>query len=214
MCYTGISMNDIQEKLLLLARTVDLEKTRRIDLVDMVGCKYPSQITHHLSQLKKRGDLVELNGKLVPAMKTAAAMISIPVLGEADCGEATKFADGRIMYSLKVSPSMVASRNHSSLFALIARGDSMNNADIRGKSIDDGDYVIVEKKDAYLPENGDIVVSNIGGLANVKKFARESDRIVLTSQSVRQSDFLPIFIHEDDDYSAEGKVIDIIKAVR
>ena len=80
--------------------------------------------------------------------------------------------------------------------------------------VDDGDYVIVEKKDAYIPENGDIVVSNIGGLANVKRFARESDRIVLTSQSARQSDFLPIFIHEDDDYSAEGKVIDIIKAVR
>lgn len=207
-------MNDIQEKLLLLARTIDLEKTRRVDLVDMVGCKYPSQITHHMGQLIKRGSLVRLNGKLVPAMKTAVGMLSIPVMGEADCGKATKFADGRIVDNLQVSPSMIASKNHSSIFALVAKGDSMNNSNIQGKKIEDGDYVIVEKYDAYVPTSGDIVVSNIGGLANVKKFKREHGRIVLLSESSRQGDFSPIFIHEDDDYSIEGKVIDVVKAVR
>ena len=206
-------MNDIQEKLLLLARTTDLEATRRVDLVQMVGCQFPSQITHHLGQLIKHGKLVRLNGKLVPAMKTMAGMIRIPVMGEADCGEATKFADGRILDNLLVSPSMVASRDHSSLFALIARGDSMNASNIQGKSIEDGDYVIVEKTNTYIPSNGDTIVSNIGGLANVKEFKREADRVVLISRSVQRDTFLPIFIHEDDEYSIEGKVVDVVKRV-
>ncbi len=207
-------MNGIQEKLLLLARTIDIEKERRVDLVKMVNCKYPSQITHHMNQLIKYGNLVRLNGKLVPAMQTSVGMVSIPVMGEADCGEATRFADGRIIDSLRVSPSMIISKNHSSLFALIARGDSMNASNIRGKQIEDGDYVIIEKINAYVPKDNDIIVSNIGGLANVKKFKREPDRIVLIPQSHRQSDFLPIFIHEDDDYSVEGKVVDVIKRVQ
>ncbi|MGB4768034.1 MAG: S24 family peptidase [Candidatus Saccharimonas sp.] len=207
-------MNEIQEKLLLLARTVDLEKTRRVDLVDMVGCKYPSQISHHMGQLLKHGHLVKLGGRLVPAMKTAAGMIKIPIMGEADCGEATKFADGRIVDNLLVSPSMIASNNHSSLFALVAKGDSMNASNVQGKSIEDGDYIIVEKKDNFIPKDGDVVVSNIGGLANVKKFKHEVDRIVLMSQSRRQADFLPIFIHENDDYSVEGRVVDVVKAAQ
>jgi SOS-response transcriptional repressor LexA len=90
----------------------------------------------------------------------------------------------------------------------------MNSANIRGKSIEDGDYIIVDKIDGYTPQDNDIVISNIGGLANVKRFKRELDRIVLLSESHRQRDFSPIFIDEQDDYTIEGKVVDIIKGIR
>ena len=165
-------MNPIQEKILLLARTTDLESTRRVDLVDLLGCKYPSQVTHHMNQLIKSGDLVRVAGKLVPAMKSVAGYLTIPVMGEADCGEATRYADGRIIDSLVVSPSVVTAKRPDRLYALIARGDSMNSARVQGKTIEDGDYVIVDKLDAYEPQDNDIVVSNIGGLANVKRFKR------------------------------------------
>ena len=89
----------------------------------------------------------------------------------------------------------------------------MNASNIQGKSIEDGDYVIVEKTDTYIPSNGDTIVSNIGGLANVKEFKREADRVVLISRSVQRDTFLPIFIHEDDEYSIEGKVVDVVKRV-
>lgn len=206
-------MNSIQEKILLLARTTDLEKTRRVDLVDLIGCKYPSQITHHMNQLIKSGDLVRVSGRLVPAMKSIAGYITIPVMGEADCGEATRFADGRIIDNLVVSPSVINAKRPDRLYALVAKGDSMSATDIQGKTIEDGDYIIVDKQDGYTPENGDIIISNIGGLANVKKFKREPGRIVLVSESVRQGDFSPIFIDEQDDYSVEGKVVDVIKAL-
>ncbi len=206
-------MNPIQEKILLLARTIDLESTRRVDLVDLVGCQYPSQITHHMNQLIKTGDLVRVAGKLVPAMKSVAGYLTIPVMGEADCGEATRYADGRIVDSLVVSPSVVISKRPDRLYALIARGDSMNSARVQGKTIEDGDYVIVDKVDAYEPQDNDIIVSNIGGLANVKRFRREPGRVVLLSDSIRQRDFSPIFIDDQDDYTIEGVVIDVIKGV-
>ena len=215
MCYTG-NMNPIQQKLLDIAKLEDIEKLRRVDLVEMVNCEYPSQITHHLRQLVKRGDLVRKDGRLVPALATNAGVIRIPVMGEADCGEATKFADGRIVDHLAVSPSVIKPKLSERLYALIARGDSMNRAEVRGKTIEDGDYIIIEKKDTYVPVDGDIVVSIIGGLANIKRLRRDNarQRLLLLSESHRQEDYAPIVISENDDFMVEGKVVDVVKGVK
>ena len=209
-------MNPIQQKLLDIAKLEDIEKLRRVDLVEMVNCEYPSQITHHLRQLVKRGDLVRKDGRLVPALATNAGVIRIPVMGEADCGEATKFADGRIVDHLAVSPSVIKPKLSERLYALIARGDSMNRAEVRGKTIEDGDYIIIEKKDTYVPVDGDIVVSIIGGLANIKRLRRDNarQRLLLLSESHRQEDYAPIVISENDDFMVEGKVVDVVKGVK
>ena len=209
-------MNPIQQKLLDIDKLENIEKLRRVDLVEMVNCEYPSQITHHLRQLVKRGDLVRKDGRLVPALATNAGVIRIPVMGEADCGEATKFADGRIVDHLAVSPSVIKPKLSERLYALIARGDSMNRAEVRGKTIEDGDYIIIEKKDTYVPVDGDIVVSIIGGLANIKRLRRDNarQRLLLLSESHRQEDYAPIVISENDDFVVEGKVVDVVKGVR
>lgn len=209
-------MNPIQQKLLDIAKLEDIEQLRRVDLVEMVNCEYPSQITHHLRQLVKRGDLVRKDGRLVPALATNAGVIRIPVMGEADCGEATKFADGRIVDNLAVSPSVLKPKLSERLYALVARGDSMNRAEVRGKTIEDGDYIIIEKKDTYVPVDGDIVVSIIGGLANIKRLRRDNarQRLLLLSESHRQEDYAPIVISENDDFMVEGKVVDVVKGVK
>lgn len=209
-------MHPIQQKLLDIAKLQDITKLRRIDLVEMVNCEYPSQITHHLNQLVKRGDLVRKDGRLVPALSTNAGLLRIPVMGEADCGEATKYADGRIVDNLAVSPSVLKPKLSNKLYALIARGDSMNQAVVEGKTIEDGDYIIVEKKDDYVPKDGDIIVSIIAGLANVKRLRRDNERqrILLLSESRRQKDFAPIVISDQDDFSVDGKVVDIVKGVK
>jgi repressor LexA len=209
-------MNPIQQRLLDIAKLENIEKLRRVDLVEMVNCEYPSQITHHLRQLVKRGDLVRKDGRLVPALATNAGVIRIPVMGEADCGEATKFADGRIVDHLAVSPSVIKPKLSERLYALVARGDSMNRAKVQGKTIEDGDYIIIEKKDTYVPVDGDIVVSIIGGLANIKRLRRDNarQRLLLLSESHRQEDYAPIVISENDDFVVEGKVVDVVKGVR
>lgn len=205
-------MNPIQQKLLDLARIHDLRSIKRVDLVEMVGCEYPSQITHHMNQLIKRGDLVLSKNRLIPSIRLGSGFFTIPVMGEADCGEATKFADGNIIDNIVVSPSIIRSKHPERLYSLIARGESMNKAKVDGKSIDDGDFVLVEKREGYVPNQNDIVVSNIGGLANIKRFHREHDRIVLLPESYR-NDFYPIFIDENDEFIVEGKVVGVIKAV-
>jgi len=208
-------MNTIQQKLLDIAGAEDIEKIRRVDLVNRVGCEYPSQITHHLNQLIKKGSLVRRSGRLMPALATSQGLIRIPVMGEADCGEATRFADGRIMDTLAVSPSLLSVKNLQSIYALVARGDSMNRATINGKHIEDGDYVIVRKENAYVPFDNEIVVSIIGGLANIKRFMRDTlnGRILLLPDSYRNKDFAPIIISEDDDFQMEAKVVDVIKGI-
>lgn len=207
-------MHPIQKKLLQIASLNDIDTIRQTDLVVMVGCEHPSQIAHHKEQLIKHGQLVRKEGRLVPALSTAEGLLTIPVLGEADCGEATKYADGQIIDNLVVSPSMMKVKHPDRVYALIAKGDSMNRAAIKGKTICNDDYVIVEKDTTYTPKDGEIVVSNVGGLANIKRFKRDvaNSRIVLLPDSDRQ-DYAPIFIHEDDDYSIEGRVVDVIKGV-
>ena len=208
-------MNPIQQKLLDIAKFEDIERLRRVDLVEMVNCEYPSQITHHLKQLVKRGDLVRKDGRLVPALRTNAGLVMIPVMGEADCGEATRYADGRIVDNLAVSPSVLKPKLSERLYALVARGDSMNRATVEGKTIENGDYIVIEKRDDYVPKDGDIVVSIIAGLANVKRLRRDNarQRILLLSESHRQDDFAPIVISDRDDFAVEGKVVDVIKGV-
>ena len=208
-------MNPIQQKLLDIAKLEDIERLRRVDLVEMVNCEYPSQVTHHLKQLVKRGDLVRKDGRLVPALRTNAGLVMIPVMGEADCGEATRYADGRIVDNLAVSPSVLKPKLSERLYALVARGDSMNRATVEGKTIENGDYIVIEKRDDYVPKDGDIVVSIIAGLANVKRLRRDNarQRILLLSESHRQDDFAPIVISDRDDFAVEGKVVDVIKGV-
>jgi len=209
-------MNPIRQKLLDIAKLQDIEQVRRVDLVEMVNCEYPSQITHHLKQLIKRGDLVRINDRLLPAIKTGAGLIRIPVMGEADCGEATKFADGQIVDNLSVSPSVIKkAKLTDKLYALIARGDSMNHARVNNKEIESGDYLIIDKKDNYIPKNDDIVVSIIGGLANIKRLRHDNanKRILLLSDSYRQQDYAPIVIAEGDDFQIDGQVVDVIKGV-
>lgn len=210
-------MNPIQQKLLDIAKLQNIEDIRRVDLVEMVNCEYPSQITHHLNQLIKRGDLVRMGGKLIPALSSVSGLVRIPLMGEADCGEATKFADGRIVDNLAVSPSVLKKTKFTDkLYALIARGDSMNHARVNNKEIQSGDYLIIEKKDNYVPKDDDIVVSIIGGLANIKRLRSDNanKRILLLSDSYRQQDYSPIIIDQADDFQVDGQVVDVIKGIK
>jgi len=48
-------------------------------------------------------------------------------------------------------------------------------------------------------------------MANIKKFIPDlqNKRVILKSESTKE--YLPIFIHENDNYHVSGRVIDVIK---
>lgn len=186
-------------------------------IADKIGVPDKPQIVkYHLQQLEKAG-MIQMNleqGVIKPVKKgfvrsTINSMFSLPVVGSANCGPATIFAEQNIQQYLKVSSSMLP-YNKKGLYALIADGDSMNLAETDGGTIESGDFVLVDS-DHKNYKNNDIVVAVIDGMATIKryKYEKENQRIVLEADSTEK--YLPIFIHEGDDFQLSGKVVGVIK---
>lgn len=201
-------MHPIQKKLTELSQTYDLNALGLRQIARMIGETHPQKVKHHMQQL---GILPPVSGTRASAAQSR--LISIPLIGKANCGVATVYADAQassevIQVSRRILPA--AAEN---LFALQAVGDSMNAADIHGDSIEDGDYVVIDPNYKAF-DNGDYVVSIINGMANIKKFTKDAEgkRIMLLSESTQS--YPPIYIHPDDMayYQASGKVIAVLKS--
>lgn len=206
-------MHSIQQKLLDLINHKNISGKTLRSIGALISEDSPQKIKHHLTQLQKKGFIVYDSKKGIIQKKqrkssVASPFVSIPIVGMANCGPATIFAEENIENHLKVSSRMLPKKTEG-IFAVQAEGISMNKATIDNKTIDDGDYLIIDS--TYLsPQNKDIVLSIIDENANIKRFIRNEDgSIVLMSDSTR--DFPPIYIHEDDEFCINGKVIDVIK---
>ncbi len=200
------SMHPVQKQLLELGQTHNLNELGLREIGRLIGQPNPQNVKYHLGKLNL------LENHSTQRESNRGNIISIPLYGLANCGEATIHADQEEESSLQVSTRLLPHRNdYKSLFAVQAVGDSMNKADIGGKSIQDGDFVIVDPDDKNF-KNGDYVLSILNGLANIKKFLKDeaSRQIILNSESTRN--YPPIYIHEDDfdHYVVNGKVIDVL----
>ena len=204
-------MHQLQKDLLSTLERENLSGKTLREMCNMMGVKSAQNIKHHLSQLAKKGFIIydPKNREIRKICKVSKeGIISLPIVGPANCGVATIFADQNIIKHLRVSEKFVLGRRN--LFVLCAEGNSMNRSNIRGKNIEDGDFIIVDPEQR-TPETGHYVVSIIDEFANVKKFVRDqkNKRVILRSESTE--DFPPIFIHEDDKYEISGRVVDIFK---
>ena len=207
------NMHIIQEKLLKLISERQIGALTLREIGDFIGEKMPQKIKHHLSQLEAKGfvSIDSRNGKIARInhkSNTGHFLISIPILGTANCGPANLYADENLEGYLKVSKRLVP--KISGIFAIRAQGNSLNKADIKGKNVEPGDYLLVDST-SINAKDGDYVLSLIDGMANIKKFRFDNtnNRIVLLSESSQQ--LHPIFIHPDDDFRINGKVIEVIK---
>jgi SOS-response transcriptional repressor LexA len=137
-------------------------------------------------------------------------MFSIPIVGTANCGIATIFAETNFQGFLKISNKLVGIDFPDDLYAIKTEGSSMNKAEVKGRKIEDGDYVIVngKEKDFF---NNDIVLAIIDSKATIKRFIddRIHGQIVLKADS--SFDYDPIYLHPDDDFNISGKVVAVVK---
>lgn len=222
-CYCFI-MHTIQEKLLELSKRENLanlslrEMAKQIDL----SKESPQKIKHHLQQLQKKGFLAIDRAKGVMGrttlgpgwakglLKETAMLFSIPIVGTANCGPAEIFAEQNFQGFLRVSSKLLDRSKPTGLYAIKTDGSSMNRAEVNGRIIEDGDYVIVdsEKRNA---KTGDVVLAIIDDKATIKRFVddRENGQIVLRADS--SFDYEPIYLHPDDEFYINGKVIGVIK---
>lgn len=206
-------MHPIQEKILKISGSKNLGHMTLREIGELVGEKFPQKIKHHLTQLERKG-LIKIN-KATSTIERAmggiiknTTLISIPIIGTANCGPATIFAEENVQGYLKVSVNLLTKKK--GVFAIRASGLSMNRSNIKGKSIEDGDYVIVDSEDR-VASTGDVILSVIDGMANIKKYVwdTENGQVILVSESTK--DLPPIYLSEGDDFMVNGKVVQVIK---
>ncbi|GBR75713.1 SOS-response transcriptional repressors LexA [Candidatus Termititenax persephonae] len=211
-------MDPKQKKLLDLADGVDLGKLTLREISTRIGLipEKPQLIKHHIEQLIKNGFLERdlLSSTIRKKKQRNNDFIVLPVLGSANCGIATLFAEENITGYVQVSPSTLPNAKKG-LFIVKAKGDSMNRARVGAErlSIEDGDYVIVDST-KYAPKNKEYILSVINGLANIKKYIDDREKhcqIVLESESTKN--YPPIFIHQGDSdiYKVCGIIVKVIK---
>jgi repressor LexA len=183
-------MHQIQEKILKTIQNKNLNGLTLREIGDLVGEKFPQKIKHHLDQLEKKGFIkIDKQNKTIQKSLHLSpikngGLMSIPIVGTANCGPATIFANENIEGYIKISKNIL--KKCQNIFAIRAQGLSMNQATVDGKHIEDGDYLIIE----YV-------------------WDEENNQVVLVSQSTK--DIPPIYIHEDDSFMVNGKVIQVIK---
>ena len=209
-------MHPIQEKLLKVIDGKNMGNLTLRQIGELIEERLPQKVKHHLSQLERKGFiLIDRKNKNINRISNKAKVgdifTSIPIVGAANCGPATIYADQNIEGYLKISKRLVS--NKKSVFALRAEGNSLNRANIEGKNVESGDFVIVDSENTS-PRDGDYIVSVIDGMANIKKYLldKKNSRIALLSESTQE--YSPIFIHESDDFKISGKVVDVVKNIK
>ena len=220
-------MHEIQQKLLALSRQQNLAKLSLRQLAAAIGLpsEAPQKIKHHLMQLQRKGFLtidkpkgVMERAALTPSwakgiLAKASKLFSIPIIGTANCGPATIFAESNFQGFLRVSSKLVGRNRPHGLYAVKTDGSSMNRSHIGDKTIEDGDLAIVDSN-RKSPRTNDIVLAIIDNKATIKRFIddRQNGQIVLKADSAY--DYEPIYLHPDDDFSIAGEVIGVIKKPR
>lgn len=206
-------MHPLQTKILDLATSRNLALMSYREIGRLIDEEHPQKVKHHLQQLERAGLLSKSrDGTELRKSSLDSGIQAIPIRGSANCGPASLLADDNIEGYLRISTRIVAPRK--GLFALRAVGDSMNRAAVKGKQIEDGDFVLVDPL-RRSPRTNEIVVSVIDSLANIKKIVIDNanERVVLTSVSTNE--YPPILIHPDETaYYICGTVVDVVKNVR
>lgn len=217
-------MHQIQEKLLELSKRKNLATLSLRDMAAGISmtAESPQKIKHHLLQLQKKGFLSidRAKGMMNRASSTpdwasgllnkTSKLFSIPIVGTANCGPATIFAEQNFQGFLRASSRLIGRQRPNGLYAVKADGSSMNKAEVNHRSIEDGDFVIVDSQDKSV-NTGDVVLAIIDDRATIKRFVddRQNGQIVLKADS--SYDYAPIHLHPSDEFSISGKVVGVIK---
>lgn len=216
-------MHHIQKKLLELAKTNNLAECTLRRTAELIGDPdmSPGQIQHHLLQLEKR-NLLFINRKnktqRLESPMEDDRFVLVPIVGSASCGPALNYAEEYNEGLLRISKQLLGKQLKQSnsdrckYIAIRADGDSMNNARI-GKSkqpINSGDFVLVDISQ-HCAEDGDYILSIIGGMANIKRLKKHEEYISLESESLTPDRFPPIIVDQSEDYMINGKVVAVYK---
>ncbi|MFZ1654759.1 MAG: transcriptional repressor LexA [Candidatus Moraniibacteriota bacterium] len=133
--------------------------------------------------------------------------VQIPVFGAASAGAAAMFADQYVEGYLRVSKRLVKDHN---VFAVQVSGTSMNRAKVNGKTIQNGDFILVDA-DVKEYKGGDRVLVVIDGLATVKTYRSVDGKTIALLPESTDERHQPIFLTPEDNFVINGRVVDVLK---
>jgi repressor LexA len=208
-----------QEKVLTLIRDHFLENGQAPSLGELqekLGFSSKRGVVNHLLALEKKGYIIrtseprgiQLLDQEDDNNVEYEYLIGIPILGYANAGTPLVSAKEEAIGTLKVDKKLIGKKAKKDLFALIVKGDSMNQRELDGVSIDEGRYLLVDKESEV--QEGDIVVAVIDNSATVKNISLKTrDMVVLYPESDNPK-HQPIYIDSDSDFMINGKVIKVL----
>lgn len=182
-----------------------------LDLVNQAGLKIKSvgSIFTYLKSLEQKGYIKRNPDKEIELIdQNQSNFINIPILGTANAGSPTFFAEENIQGTLKVSKKLI---RNDSIFAIKVSGTSMNKSSINGKKVENGDFVFVDPGyNAY--NNGDKVLVVIDGLATIKTFQKIDVKTIGLFPESTDKEHQPIYLTPEDNFVMNGRIVDVFKS--
>lgn len=157
------------------------------DIQKHFGFASQTAAVSHLRALEKKGVIVRQKGKAravaFPEDLEREEIVDIPLYGSIAAGMAES-VDSSPDSVLSVDAGTLGLGRQAETFALKVRGESMIDAHIM-----DGDYVILEKKEA---RHGDVVAALIDGETTLKRFIQKGRGAYLQAENENFPDLLPV----------------------
>lgn len=166
-----------------------------VEIGEQFQLSSPATVHKHLTHLEQKG-LIRKQHNLSRAIEVVEKPSrEYPVLGNIAAGKPIEALDNREVMAL------LPDAGDKDIFILRVKGNSMIEDHIK-----DGDYVIVERRDAA--ENGETVVALIDNdRATLKRFYREKGRVRLQPA---HPDMKPIIVR-DGDFAIQGVVVGVLR---
>jgi repressor LexA len=147
------------------------------ELMEELSMSSTSVVQHHIQQLEKKGYL-----KRNPANPRDYQILTDPekpvsylnMYGLAQCGPNGKFLDENPVERIPIALKLIRFPANEA-FLVEASGDSMT------PRINEGDLVIIQRK--QIANNGDIVLCVNDNKVLIKKFTKDGNKIILSSEN-------------------------------
>ncbi len=208
-----------QEQVLTLIRDFFLENGQAPslgELQDMLGFSSKRGVVNHLIALENKGYIfrsseprgIKLLDETDDSNIEYEYLIGIPIFGYANAGTPLVTAEEEALGMLKVDKNLIGKKVKKDLFALIVKGDSMNERDLDGIKVEEGKYLIVDKEAEV--QDGDIVVAVIDNSATVKNISLNTKDMVVLYPESNNPKHQPIYIDSNSDFLINGKVVMVL----
>ncbi|MDD5769335.1 MAG: S24 family peptidase [Candidatus Gracilibacteria bacterium] len=166
-------------------------------------------VVQYLEALEKRGFITRGSGFRSIRLGNGVGfqtMLNIPILGIANAGRPLALADQYEYGTLPISKTLIHGEGQD-YFIVKVEGTSMNEFRVNDKYIENGSYVLIDKREKVINTN-DAFLFVVDNAATLKIPKKEGNNLYLIPKS-RDNYHKPIVVSEDDNVLVNGKVVDV-----